>query len=128
MSATEHKNIVDRARAFYLDWESACNLCEDEFGGSTFEWYVRDAMKSYGWTDDEIERRQEFVAVFHLAKALEDLATRGVHADLNPTRLVPRDKEAQALDGWWTHYLRRVNDNVKTRSAGALKDAGVSLS
>lgn len=125
MNATEHKNIVDRATAFYMDWESACNLCEDEFGGSTFEWYVRDAMKSYGWTDEEIARRDEFVSIFHLGKALKDIARRGTFADTNPTRRGAVTEEGQRIDLWWNRYLISADQAVRLRAAGALRDAGV---
>jgi hypothetical protein len=99
-------------------------LCEDEFGGSTFDWYVRDAMKSYGWTDEELARREEFVAVFHLAKGLKDLARRGTHHDMNPTRRTPQGDEAQAADLWWNRYLMSADQAVRVRAERALRDAG----
>ena len=42
---------------FHYDWEAACNLSEDEFGGSVFGWWVRQKMAEWNWTDEQIEAR-----------------------------------------------------------------------
>ena len=124
---SEHANIVDKAEAFYLDWECACNLCEDEFGGSTFDWYVRDWMLKHGWSQADIDARKDLFAVRSMAKALRDFSTRGTHCDTNPTRRVPPTEEAQNADSWWLSYLGRADQNVRLRAIGVLKDAGVAV-
>ena len=116
----QHANIVEKSEAFYLDWEAACNLCEDEFGGSTFDWYVRDFMLEHGWSQADIDTRIDLFQVRDMAKALRDLQARGTHADLNPTRRVPVTTEAQKADSWWVAYLRRVDENVRLRAKRGL--------
>lgn len=53
--------------------------------------------------------------------ALKDFAEHGLRCDLNPTRLVHADNEAwAAADFWWLSYLRRADENVRTRARAVL--------
>lgn len=54
---------AEQARGFYLDWECGCNLCEDEYGGSIFGWYVEEFMRKQGWSQEDIDRREDFFEV-----------------------------------------------------------------
>lgn len=128
MEATSHKNLVDRAHAFYMDWEAGCNLSEDEFGGCIFGWKVREFMSSVGWTTEEIDRKDDFFVVYHLASALKKLANRGTHHDTNPTRRVVYGNPMWAeADQFWSRYIKSADDSVRRIAEGGLRDAGVSL-
>jgi hypothetical protein len=48
-----------RGKDFYMDWECACNLCEDEHGGSVFGWWVERWMLSHGWVQEDLDAREE---------------------------------------------------------------------
>jgi hypothetical protein len=54
---------MERAHEFYLDWECACNLCEDEMGGHIHGPWVRAWMLQNGWSQEDIDRREEYRAV-----------------------------------------------------------------
>lgn len=43
---------------FCTDWECACNLCEDELGGSIFGPWVVNWMVTHGWTHAQVKERR----------------------------------------------------------------------
>lgn len=54
----------DRAEDFYFDWECACNLCEDETGGSIHGGWVRGWMLDHGWTEADLALHAEYEAAW----------------------------------------------------------------
>lgn len=42
---------------FHADWEAACNLVEDEYGGSIYGWAVVNQMHAWGWAPEAIDSR-----------------------------------------------------------------------
>jgi len=118
------KNIVEKSEVFYMDWECACNLCEDEMSGHIHGPWVQAWMREHGWSQEDIDAREDFFLVRSMLKGLQDLARRGTHHDTNPTRRTPQGDEAQAADLWWNRYLMSADQAVRVRAERALRDAG----
>lgn len=53
-----------RGEDFYMDWECACNLCEDLTGGSIHGGYVRGWMLDHGWTQADLDNREALVEAY----------------------------------------------------------------
>ncbi len=121
----EFKNIVERAEAFYMDWECACNLCEDEMGGHIHGPWVANWMRLQGWTQADVDMREDLFLVRSMAKGLADLAARGTHHDTNPTRkTVALDPVWAETDRWWLSYFQSADRAVRRRAELALRTDG----
>lgn len=124
----QFKTIVEKSEAFYTDWECGCNLAEDEFGGSIWGPFVQNFMRDQGWSQADIDAREDLFAVRSLASALKKLANRGTHHDTNPTRRVVYGNPMWAeADQFWSRYIKSADDSVRRIAEGGLRDAGVSL-
>ena len=54
-----------RGEDFHMDWECACNLCEDEMCGHIHGPWVEAWMLAHGWTQEDLDIREELHAAYY---------------------------------------------------------------